>query len=107
MTEKALPYDAAESLTSPAAVEYFLNDAFETCDTPYIVSAIGIAARAKGMSQVASDTGLAREALYRSFSEDGNPSLKSTRAVLHALGFALVVRPLSETETHEEPQAAE
>jgi DNA-binding phage protein len=60
-----------------------------------IAHAIGTAARAKGMTKIAGETGLAREALYRSFSEDGNPSLKSTIAVLKSLGFALSVRSLS------------
>ncbi len=76
MAEKLIPYDPAEALTTPEAIEYFINDALETGDTSYIAHAIGIAARAKGMTKIADETGLAREALYRSFSEDGNPSLK-------------------------------
>jgi len=44
-------------------------------------------ARAKGMTQIAKKTGLSREQLYRSFSKDGNPSLKSTFAVMKALGI--------------------
>lgn len=108
MKEKMLPYDPAESLTTPQAIEYFLNDALETDDTAYIVHALGIAARAKGMTKVASDTGLAREALYRSFSEDGNPSLKSTIAVLKSLGFSLTIRSLNEAGTKSnKPEAAE
>lgn len=107
MTERILPYDPAESLTSPEAIEYFVNDALETSDTAYIIHALGIAARAKGMTKVANETGLAREALYRSFSEDGNPSLKSTIAVLKSLGFKLAIRPASEVNADGETQAAE
>lgn len=106
MSEKTLPYDPAESLTTPEAVAYFLDDAFETADAGYIAHAIGIAARAKGMTKVADDTGLAREALYRSFSEEGNPSLKSTMAVLKSLGLRLAVRRMDETSA-EKPEAAE
>lgn len=107
MKEQSLPYDPAVSLTTPEAIEYFVNDALETDDATYIAHAIGIAARAKGMTKVAGETGLAREALYRSFSEEGNPSLKSAMAVLKSLGFGLTLRRSSVEQTGEEAQAAE
>lgn len=108
MKEKLLPYDPAESLETPEAIEYFVRDAMEDEDASYIAHALGIAARAKGMTKVASDTGLAREALYRSFSEEGNPSLKSTIAVLKSLGFGLSIRRLENAGTEvEKPEAAE
>ena len=50
-------------------------------------------ARAKGMTQVAKHTGLSREQLYRSLSENGNPTLSTTLTVLDALGFGLAARP--------------
>lgn len=108
MREKFLPYDPAESLETPEAIEYFVRDAMEDDDASYIVHALGIAARAKGMTKVANDTGLAREALYRSFSEEGNPSLKSTIAVLKSLGFGLTVRRLDEaSDNADQTEAAE
>lgn len=108
MKQKLLPYDPAESLTTAEAIEYFVRDAMEDDDASYIVHALGIAARAKGMSKVASDTGLAREALYRSFSEEGNPSLKSTIAVLKSLGFGFSIRRLDvDTGEREKSDAAE
>jgi probable addiction module antidote protein len=108
MKEKLLPYDPAESLTTPEAIEYFVRDAMEDDDASYIVHALGIAARAKGMTKIANDTGLAREALYRSFSEEGNPSLKSTIAVLKSLGFGLTIRRLNDaTDEKEQADAAE
>lgn len=109
MAEKSLPFDPAESLTTPEAIEYFVRDALEDDNASYIAHALGIAARAKGMTKVASETGLAREALYRSFSEDGNPSLKSTIAVLKSLGFGLTIRRLGGEATGGEtaPEAAE
>jgi probable addiction module antidote protein len=107
LAEKITSYDPAESLTTPEAVEYFVNDALDTGDPAYIAHALGIAARAKGMTKVASETGLAREALYRSFSEDGNPSLKSTIAVLKSLGFTLTVRRAPDMDSDGETQAAE
>ncbi|HSV59463.1 MAG TPA: addiction module antidote protein [Variovorax sp.] len=55
----------------------------------YIAHAPGVVARARGMSQIASQTGQSREQLYRSFSENGNLTLKTTLAVMRALGIEL------------------
>lgn len=107
MREKLIPYDPADALVSDETIEVFMNDALDSGDAGFIAHAIGVVARAKGMSKIADDTGLAREALYRSFSEDGNPSLKSTLAVLKSLGFGLVARPLSTAATEAPEQAAE
>jgi len=49
-------------------------------------------ARAKGMAQIAEETGLSREQLYRSFSERGNPTLKTTLAIMKALGVQLTAK---------------
>jgi probable addiction module antidote protein len=107
MTEEIADMDVAGLLRSDAAIEDFMTDALESGDAGYIAHAIGIVARAKGMTRIAGETGLAREALYRSFSEDGNPSLKSTIAVLKSLGFELTARPLSSsTATEEQPSQA-
>ena len=89
MTEKLHDYDPADALTSDDAVETFLVDAFETGDAHYIAKALGVVARAKGMTNIARETGLAREQLYRSFSENGNPTLESTIAVMRAIGFEI------------------
>lgn len=69
-----------------------MADALETGDSGYIANALGIVARAKGMAQIAEETGLSREQLYRSFSERGNPTLKTTMAVLNALGVQLTAK---------------
>jgi probable addiction module antidote protein len=45
------------------------------------------------MSELARETGLSREQLYRSFSEDGNPTLKTMLAVMKALGIDMTARP--------------
>ena len=92
MAEKLTTYDPAEDLTSDAAVATFMAEAFETADVGYIAHALGVVARAKGMAQIASDTGLSREQLYRSFSSNGNPTLKTTIAVMKALGIELTAR---------------
>ena len=89
MTEKLTTYDPAEDLGSDAAVAAFMAEAFETNDAGYVAHALGVVARAKGMAQIASQTGLSREQLYRSFSENGNPTLKTTLTVMKALGIEL------------------
>jgi probable addiction module antidote protein len=89
MTEKLYTCDPADALKSDEAVEVFLTDAFETGDARYIAKAIGVVARARGMTNISRETGLAREQLYRSFSEDGNPTLESTIAVMKAIGFEM------------------
>jgi probable addiction module antidote protein len=92
MAEKLTTYDPAEDLTSDAAVATFMAEAFETEDASYIAHALGVVARAKGMTQIATETGLSREQLYRSFSENGNPTLKTTIAVMKALGIELTAK---------------
>ena len=71
MTNKLTPYDPAEDLNSEEAMALFMAEAFRTNDAGYIAHALGVIARAKGMTQIANQTGLSREQLYRSFSENG------------------------------------
>ncbi len=92
MTEKLTTYDPAEDLTSDSAIATFMAEAFATEDTGYIAHALGVVARAKGMTQIANQTGLSREQLYRSFSATGNPTLKTTIAVMKALGIELTTK---------------
>ncbi len=89
MAEKLSTYDPAEDLASDAAIAAFMAEAFQTHDAGYIAHALGVVARAKGMAQIAGQTGLSREQLYRSFSENGNPTLKTTLSVMKALGIEL------------------
>ena len=57
-----------------------------------IAKALGVVARIKGMSNISQQTGLSREQLYRSFSDKGNPTLRTTLAVMKALGFGLTIK---------------
>ncbi|MGA3008669.1 MAG: addiction module antidote protein [Terracidiphilus sp.] len=92
MAEKLTTYDPAEDLESDEAIAIFMAEAFQTNDAGYIAHALGVVARAKGMAQIAGQTGLSREQLYRSFSEKGNPTLKTTLAVMNALGVQLTAK---------------
>ena len=93
MTETFTEFDPAEYLTSPEAIAEFMRDALETGDVVYIAKAMGVVARARGMTELARETGLSREQLYRSFSAQGNPTLKTMLAVMKALGVDMVARP--------------
>jgi probable addiction module antidote protein len=92
MTERSTVYDPAEDLGSDEAIALFMAQALETNDVGYISHALGVVARAKGMAQIAEQTGLSREQLYRSFSQRGNPTLRTTLAVMNALGVQLTVK---------------
>jgi probable addiction module antidote protein len=92
MTEKLTIYDPAEDLVSDEATATFMAKAFETNDANYIAHALGGVARAEGMAQIAGQTGLSCEQLYRSFSENGNPTLKTTLVVMKALGLDLTAK---------------
>lgn len=92
MAKQLTTYDPAEDLASDEAIATYMAEAFETNDVAYIAHALGIVARAKGMAQIAGQTGLSREQLYRSFSEQGNPTLKTTLAVMKALGIELTTK---------------
>jgi len=89
MAEKITTFDPAEGLISEESISAFMAEAFETGDVGYISHALGVVARAKGMAQIAKETGLAREQLYRSFSADGSPTLRNTLAVMKALGIKM------------------
>jgi len=91
-TLKLTNYNPAEDLGSDEAIATFMAEAFQANDVAYISHALGVVARAKGMAQIAGQTGLSREQLYRSFSEKGNPTLKTTLAVMKALGVQLTAK---------------
>ena len=91
MPEKFYPYDPAAALGSSEAIEAFMADAFETGDAAHIAAALGVVARAKGMTELAIKTGLSHEQLNRSLSATGNPTLETTLAVMKALGMEVAV----------------
>jgi probable addiction module antidote protein len=83
------PFDPAEFLDTPEAVAEYLAAAFESGDQAVIADALGIAAKARGMSELARETGLARPALYRALSPDDHPEFETILRVLRALGVTL------------------
>ena len=92
MTDPLTTYDPAAALVDDEEIAVFMADAFETGDAAYVAKALGVVARAKGMTEISRKTGLSREQLYRSFSERGNPTLKATLAVMRALGINMTAK---------------
>ena len=88
---KTSPWDSAEYLqTEDDIAEYFDACLQEGGDDPaFIAHALGVIACARGMAQVARDTGISREGLYKALSEDGNPSFGTILKVVRALGLQL------------------
>lgn len=84
-------FDISEYLDNPETISFFLADAFSTNDASYISKCLGDVARAKGMAQISNESGLSRENLYKAFSENGNPTLKTLLAVTKSLGFNLSI----------------
>lgn len=96
MPQKTTRFDAAEVLDTPEAIEAFLEDVFESGDHAFITHALGILARAKGMSQLAVETGLSRQALYKALSAEGHPEFGTVLKVASSLRFKLHPERISE-----------
>lgn len=95
MALKTYPFDAAQYIKTPEAQAVFIQDALETGDAGYIAHALGVVARAQGMSKIAKDAGLSREALYKALSPNGNPTLSTLLSVMKALNVKLDVAPVN------------
>ena len=95
MPLKTTKFDAADYLTTPESIAVFLEDAFNDNDPAAIAHALGVAARAKGMTEVARQSGISRQTLYSALSSEGNPSLETLLCELKAVGLQLQVKPLN------------
>ena len=91
MAVETSPWDSAELLDTPAAIAAYIDAAIEDGDASLLTHALGVAARAKGMSRIAAQAGVTREALYKALSSDGDPRLSTLVGVLKALGLRLSV----------------
>jgi probable addiction module antidote protein len=88
-------WDSAEHLKTPQDMAMYLETCIEEAgdDAAFIAKALGNIARAKGMSQLAKDTGMGRESLYKALSGQGNPSFATILKVTRALGIRLHAQP--------------
>src|SRR4030066_933453 len=84
---KTRQWDVAEHLKTEEAMAAYLEAALEDGDPKLVSAALGDIARAKGMTQIARETGLGRESLYKALSPEGNPELATGLKVIRALGL--------------------
>jgi len=94
MIIKTTRWDSAEHLKTDEDIQLYLEACLEEGgdDSAFIIHALGVIARAKNMSQLARDTGITREGLYKAFSEDGNPTFATVTKVVKALGLKLTIQ---------------
>ncbi len=91
---KIRPFDMVNYLNDEGDVAAYLQAVMEDGDPALLAAALGDIARARGMAQLAKDTGLSRESLYKSLSGERAPSTDTLFKVMRALGFKLMIEPL-------------
>ncbi|GJD93894.1 addiction module antidote protein [Methylobacterium iners] len=101
MPLQTFTYDTAEHLKDEQDIALYIEAVLEDGDPALIRDAVGTVARARGMTQIARETGLSRESLYKALSAEGNPGFDTVVRVLRALGLTLSVKPTAEAETTE------
>ncbi|HEX9583627.1 MAG TPA: addiction module antidote protein [Gammaproteobacteria bacterium] len=89
---KLLPFDAARYLTDDEAIAEYLTAVLEAEEPDLLLVALGDIARARGMAQVAKDTGLGRESLYKALAPGAKPRFDTVLKVARALGVKLTAR---------------
>lgn len=93
---KLKKWDSAEHLKTDEDMALYFEACLEEAgsDAAFIAKALGTIARAKGMTQLAKETGLGRESLYKALSGEGNPSFSTILKVISALGIRLHAEPV-------------
>ena len=90
---KFSPFDAADYLTDEETIAEYLNAALENPDPDLFLVAVRDVARARGMTQLAKDTGLGRESLYKALAPGAKPRYDTILKIMHALGVKLTAVP--------------
>ena len=88
-TKKLLPFDAARYLNDDEAIAEYVSAVLETEDSDLLLLALSDIARARGMAQIARDSGLGRESLYKALAPGAKPRLDTIIKVARALGVKL------------------
>ena len=87
------PFDMAEQLRDEQDIAAYLTLVLEEGDPGELAHALGVIARARGMTQIAAEAGMGREALYKALRADASPRFETILKVMHALGLRLSVQP--------------
>ena len=97
MNNNLIPFDITEYLGSEEAIAKYLSQVLEDGDSEEFLRPIGHIAKAKGMAQIAKDTGLGRESLYKAFRPDAKPRFDTVMKVMNALHLQLDAKPQQST----------
>lgn len=89
------PFDIANHLRSEEEIAEYLRQVLQDNNPAELAGALGDIARTRGITQLARDTGLSRESLYKSLSGERAPSSDTLFKVIHAMGFKLTLQPLT------------
>jgi len=84
-------FNIADHLETEQDIKGFLKEVVDTGNTSDFIHALNIAAKAKGMSEVAKKAGVTRSSLYKSLSEEGNPRFDTINKIINALGCKLEI----------------
>lgn len=87
-------FDLADYLDSEEMIAEYLSQVLAEGDTEELLQAIGHVAKARGMTQIAKDSGLGRESLYKAFAPGAKPRFDTVLKVMHALGVELHAQPV-------------
>jgi probable addiction module antidote protein len=90
---KTTRFDATDYLDTEDRQVAYISAALETGDADFVRDALGLVARARGMSEIARIAGLNRESLYKALGETGNPEFSTVMRIVRALGLTLTARP--------------
>lgn len=107
MALKTIPYDGSEFYADHESQMELLQDAFDEGNPALITHVLGVVARARGMTSIAQEAGVTREALYKALSEGGDPKLSTLMGVARALGLKLSATPIKPDDESSPSAAAE
>ncbi|WP_293649829.1 addiction module antidote protein [Thiolapillus sp.] len=96
-------FDVTEYLEDDQAIAEYLACVLEEDDPDLLIAALGDVARARGMTEIARKTGLAREALYRGLRDGASPRFDTVMRVMRALGVQITAKPV---QSIQEPNAS-
>ncbi len=82
-------FDVSEYLDSKEMIAEYLSQVLAEGNVDELLEAMGNIAKAKGMAQIAKDTGLGRESLYKTFQSGAKPRFETVMKVLHSFGVKL------------------
>ena len=93
---KVSKWDMADNIKSAEDVMIYLSTVLEMGEPADVINVIGAIARSKGMTKLAKEVGVSREALYTSLSENGNPSFITVLNILRSMGIVLKAEKTTE-----------